>query len=568
MALEHDPRLEKKERDQIAYHLLIRNDTEAVKRSAAAYKQFPHSLKIRKLYLESLACLGDERLLLKTWQQLSRDFPDQKYESEILESVVKGVLHHASLSEAYSTRHCRLSVVDAFSDANSVEFLREALLDQDFVVREMALDACLKFGDEKLVDVVIELLKSEKVASVRKKAIEVLLRIKGQEMTPLVEKIFAESNLAYSDRLFLLITWIQDKKSISRPELERLVKSPHAVERLLACLAFKYFDLAHNYDLVQELLFDPIVDVRYYALMTVGVEKINQINGKSMVDILSSQLKDPNPEIAMLACWALMLQKVEGMENQFRPFLFHTDQKIRLQASSLIGYSLPYTHDLALEFFNTHTDPFVRLNLSLYLLLHREQVHQCCDQIYAFIKNQHSCQFKESFPYPLQTIWPTALLNDQERNASYTPSCFQQEIVQFCLLNTLAIVEDERALGAISSFLDTHHSSIALASISQFGQAGSSEVVHLISSFLNHPDLNKRVQAASLLALLKEDHKALEVLYQSYPDADRRLKEMIIIVIGKAAAKESIPFLMETLYQPSQSMRILVVSSLMQCIRS
>jgi HEAT repeat protein len=168
----------------------------------------------------------------------------------------------------------------------------------------------------------------------------------------------------------------------------------------------------------------------------------------------------------------------------------------------------------------------------------------------------------------METIWPANLADNFERQMSGISSMTQSEVVQFCLLNLLAIVEDPRANVAISNFLETHHSNAALASMPQFIRAGSAPLLELICSFFDHPDLTKRIQAAALVAMLKKEEKALHILYDAYPLVDRPLKEKIVTIIGQIGSKDSIPFLMDVVYEPSQSMRILASSSLMQCIRS
>lgn len=567
-AEEYDSVREKGFREKISYHLLIRNDAEAINQANEAVQLFPYSINLRKLYLESLSSLGAEKKLLRAWQQFSRDFPGEKYEDGVLELIAKGVLHNAELSEMYVSKHYRYAVADAFTDASSVESLKEGLQDSNFVVREMALTAALSHGDDTLCDDIVELVKTEKVASVKRKAIEVLLRIKGSEARPLVEEVLMDPNLSYMDRISFLLTILDGKDKITRDELVKLTTSKQTVERLIACYVYSYFSHKEDLDLLKPLLQDPIQDVRIQAITSLGQLHISAIDGESIQGLLSKNVSEGTTEAALLSSWACLVSKVPLKEAPLRDFLYHSNQKIRLQAASLIGYSLPYTQDMAEEFFETHTDPFVRLNLSLSLLAHRKRVPEASDQVFAFLESHESAQFKTSFPYPMETIWPSSLIEDQERMMGEVPGVMQSEIVHFCLLNLMAILEDPRAIDAISNFLDTHHSNVALASLAQFIRAESSHILDLICSFFDHPDMNKRVQAAALVALLKKEEKALSVLYEAYPKGDRQLKEMIIMIVGQMGSKDSIPFLMDAIYEPSQSLRVVAASSLMKCLRS
>ncbi len=565
---EYDSAKEKLYREKISYHLLIRNDTEAASLSTQAIESFPYSSNLRKLYIESLSSIGSEKKLLRAWQQFSRDFPDQKYEDQVLELVAKGVLHYAEFSEPYLSKQYRYAVSDAFTDASSVESLKEAFHDSNFAVREMALNAVLSHGDDVLCDEIVDLLERERMPSVRRKALEVLIRVKGEEAKPIAESMLKNPNLSYFDRLSLILALLDGKDSMERSELEQLAQSSQAIERLIACYTYAYYGIKENLDLLKAMIYDPILDVRIQALTSLGHLRINQIDGESVDALMQPIIEGENKELSLLASWVCMLSDCSNQKHCFRDFLYHSNQKIRLQAASLIGYSLPYTQDLAEEFFQTHSDKYVRLNLSAQLLVHRVRVKEAQDQVFDFLQHPETAQFKASMPYPMETIWPVQLVDNFEKQISGVPSMVHSEVVQFCLLNLLAVLEDPRAYGAISDFLETHHSNAALASMPQFIRAGSAQLLDLICSFFDHPDLNKRIQAAALVAMLKKEEKALQILYDAYPQVDRRLKEMIVTIVGQIGAKDSIPFLMEAIYEPSQSMRIVAASSLMQCIRS
>ena len=563
-----DSEKEKQFREKISYNLLIRNDTEATRQALQAVQSFPESIHLRRLYIESLSSIGSEKKLLRAWQNFSRDFPKQKYEDQVLELVAKGVLHNAELSEPYMSKYYRYAVADKFTDSSSVEVLKEAFHDSNFAVREMALNAALLHGDEVLCDEILELLNREHLPTIRRKALEVLIRIKGDDAKPLAESMLADPKLSYLDRLSLILTLLDGKKSMNREELEKLATSSQAIERLIACYTFGYFGANENLDLLKNLINDPIQDVRLQAITSLGHLRVTQIDGQSVNDLMKPIIKSESCELSLLASWVSMLNNDLEQAHNFRDFFYLSNQKIRLQAASLVGYSLPNTLELAEEFFQTHTDPYVRLNLSVLLITHRKRVEEASNQIFEFLKSSESSQFKASMPYPMETIWPVNLVDSFERQMSGISSVTQSEVVQFCLLNLLAIVEDPRANVAISNFLETHHSNAALASMPQFIRAGSAPLLELICSFFNHPDLTKRIQAAALVAMLKKEEKALEVLYEAYPLVDRALKEMIITIVGQIGSKDSIPFLMDAIYEPSQSMRILASSSLMQCLRS
>ncbi len=567
-ALEDDPSLERLLREKVSYYLLVGNDTKAVQEADEAMMRFPESLKIRQLYFEALSNVGDEKKLLRSWQQFSRDFPSHHLDSSILEFVAKGVLRGGALSEMCSAKQVRFACADAFTDSSSVQSLREGLQDSNYIVREMALEAALTHGDEVLSDQILKLLEKEQVARVRRKAFEVLIRIQGDQAKPVVEKALNDPNLSYHERITMILGFLEKKETIERADIEEFAKSPHTIERMIACCIFQFFKHQEDTDILKDLVKDPVQDVQKYAIMSIGALKLPELDDAALAALLKPCLEEGTTEVALLASWALMLRKIPTPKHPFRDFLFHSNQKIRLQAASLIAYSQPFCQELAVQFFNTHSDPFVRLNLSVALLKQRICSQEACDEVFAFLESSKSTQYKTSLPFSMETIWPLHLSEASLGFVEQMPASLHKEVVQLSLLNLLAVLGDDRAPLAISKFLDNHHSSVALSFLDQFIRSESPCFIEMVRSFFDHPDLNKRVRAAALVAMMKKDEKALKILYESYPLVDKKLKEMIVVLVGQIASKDSIPFLMEVIYHPSQSLRVIAASSLMQCIRS
>jgi len=94
------------------------------------------------------------------------------------------------------------------------------------------------------------------------------------------------------------------------------------------------------------------------------------------------------------------------------------------------------------------------------------------------------------------------------------------------------------------------------------------QALELMKDFLTHADKHKRVEAAIVLALFKKDKDALKVLQDSFEEVNRDLKQMILMAIGEIASKDSIEFLMERVYEPSQSLRINAAAALIRCLRN
>ena len=74
-------------------------------------------------------------------------------------------------------------------------------------------------------------------------------------------------------------------------------------------------------------------------------------------------------------------------------------------------------------------------------------------------------------------------------------------------------------------------------------------------------------QAAFILALYFQDQEALEVLLQHYPKAARAMKEHILHAIGSIGSTDALPFLVQVLDEPFESLRIAAARAILATIQ-
>lgn len=565
---EFDPAREKQSKEQVSYNLLIHNYTEAVNQASQGVKDFPLSQSMRELYIESLAKVGDEKRLLQSWQKYARDFSFDKYKDSVLENLAWGVIQKAHISDNLTTRFMSLIAASVQNDTYSVDTLKSTLNDSNALLREVSLHFCLNFGDEKLKDEVLRLLEHEQVFEVRKKVIEVAQRLKIKEARPILEKLLQKEEVSYQERSLIVSALMGYYNEVNPEELERLSQSSDLGHRLLVCGLYQHFDLKDQLHHLKKLVYDSNKQVRLAALSTLGLHQVEKIDGESLEEILASALEDSSTQISLLANWALLKCNPTKAKASLRSFLLHTDQNVRLQAAGLIGYSLPLTESLAQDFYDMHPDPYVRANLSFFLAAHRIHIEEACDQLYALFQAKEVYMFKEVYPAGLRILAPSQLvLGEGNPEQFYAASSLYSQMAQLEILNLLAVLNDPRASEAMALFLENHQSDVTTLSLRTLFQLEDTQALELMKDFLGHQDKHKRLEAALVLAIFKRDEDALKVLEDTYTDVSRDLKQIILMAIGEIASKESIPFLMDRVYESSQTLRINAAAALIQCLR-
>ncbi|GAI95770.1 unnamed protein product [marine sediment metagenome] len=87
-----------------------------------------------------------------------------------------------------------------------------------------------------------------------------------------------------------------------------------------------------------------------------------------------------------------------------------------------------------------------------------------------------------------------------------------------------------------------------------------------IKKYLEDKNPEVSLQAAFILAHYTQDEEALLVFEKRFKEVSRPLKEQILVGIGQIGAKQSIPFLVELLDEPFESIRISAARALLLCL--
>lgn len=568
-AQEFNPVLEKEYLQTISSYLLIEDYTDAVNKAQEAVSRLPHSKPLRELYIHSLSKAGDERRLLQAWQVFSHDFCSGSYEEPVLEDVAWGLIHKAHLSDNLATKFTSLVAASIQNDALSVDTLQEMLEDKNALIREIAVHFAGNFGDRQLNKQLLVLLEDEPVHEVRKRILEVLTRLKLPEAKEKLEALLSQETITHEEKAIAVSALLQYYDHLDEKQFEKLCISSKLVDRYLACRAFTYFDLEAHADLLAPLVQDCHRSIRIEALSALSQKKIDPEVGSPLFEALKKALDDPSPKISLLAHWALLKQDSKTIKSELRRFLFHSDQSMRLTATTLICYALPLCTDLAHEVLNAHPDPYVRANIAFYLASQRKDLDPLVSELVQFFKSEKAYVLHAFLPLEVSLFTPSQLAGIEKDSVMMRSTSFlEHQRAQLELLNLLALVESKEAKKLMSIYLDQHQSDVLSLNLSHLLHYEETHAFDLMKDFLNHPDKHKQAEAAIVLALFKKDDSALKILESLYPQSNRELKQSILMAFGEVASKESIPFLMQQMYDTSQTIRIQAAAALVKCLRN
>ena len=351
-------------------------------------------------------------------------------------------------------------------------------------------------------------------------------------------------------------------ETVQHGEVSRLAKSDRAGLRVLACEVVGHLLLMEHIDEIVPLLHDNHAEVRAAAVQTLGILRPATYHGEKIEDFAIGLLQDHDTNVAISAAWLLTLYDPIRGQQAFEFFLGHDIRDTRILAAAALVATGKYGAAITLRLLTRNKILYIRLNLALGLINQRLYTDNACQALATCLIDEN-----ERWMWDQQGIFrmvvPSNIRNSE--SASQSPESISQ-LVRLDILNTLAIMQAPNTQETIRRFLQQKNWGVSGLAAALLLTEGDESAIELVKGLLNDPDSKVRVQAALVLALWGRDEEAIAVLQQAYPKANREMKERILEGIGRVGALSSIPFLVETLKEPYQTLRVIAAMALIQCL--
>jgi HEAT repeat protein len=536
---------------RIYSHLTVHDPRAAVKEAEQFLKSYPESQELKLAYLQALAEKGDENGALSVWEKSHDTFLKSRHALEIL---AWGVLGHGGYSQQVNIQLTSLIGAALTRDVRAVPLLVQAMRSSQAVMRLIGVNLSTLFGDGPLQEELARLVSEEKVWFVRQEAISAVgaLRMKG--MRGALKEIIAHGKTLAEEKTAAILALVQMYDNVRKEDLKHLLGSDRAGLRELGCQLISYFNLQEEGKAVMPLLDDTSSDVREAALQTLGLLKVTIPEER-----LKRLMQDPFPGVAISASYVAALQ-----QNDIRPlkaWLSHPQEEWRLEAAACLTKCGEKGLTVAAKELHDHSDPLVKMNLALGLIGERRCLEEASNVLYEMLHKETLLMWDQSSPFRLLA---KSDLRHREQIPNY-PKMVDQ-MVRLELLNVLAILRHPKAQEAIKAYLKTHTFGVTGVAVAVLMEEGDDEALELAKSLLQDKDVDIRVQAAFILAMMGNDPVAVKVLQEAYPEMAREMKIQILEAIGQVGDRESIPFLIEVLKEPFQILRVAAASAMIRCL--
>ncbi|NGX34768.1 MAG: hypothetical protein K1060chlam1_01124 [Candidatus Anoxychlamydiales bacterium] len=555
---------ENNELDRINSHILIEDYTSALQDAKSGIDKYGSSNKLRFKYIECLALNGEEIKAIKELKNLNEE--DYKYlSSDTIENISWAILKKASKSTQYTTRLTTLIGVHLTQDVRAIKILSDSMKDSNAIIRSVSLQLSSSYMDRPLKEMVNNLFLKEKLWLVRLEVIKAIGKMKIFEKKNELKEIIADEKATYEEKEVAISSLVSLMENIDLEEIKNLANSKKAGLRRLSCDLTSYFDVKEAKNLIIELLNDPISDVRISALNAISLSFLNEINKNDLKNLLLKAIDDPIPSVSITASYIAILKNYSFGEKHLRKYFYQDDVENARFAAAVLGRLSNKCLRLKKEVMQKHPDIFVKANIAIGLIGERKLVKEASNTLFSFLGNDEKLMW-ENRKNPLFEILYPSYIRHIDQMPRYPEAIDKMTRLQ--LLSMLAVVEDPRAFGAIKSFLKQKGWGITGFASATLLKEGDEEALDIIRELLNENEQDVKVQAALVLALFGKDPSVISTLESAYLDADYNMKIQILEAIGHIGSKKSIKFLINTLEEPYQNLRVVSASSMIRCLNS
>lgn len=545
---------------RIKAHLTLEDVAAARCEVEQGMQLFPQSDLLLAIHIRTLARLGDEKEMIKAWNNYVLQFPEQKLDRELIEEMAWGVLNRASRSSSLVMRQMALLAALFSDDAKGVKILYRGLQDPNYAIRAVAVTLSGDFRDTKLIRQMQQLYQDEKNWAVRQKVIEAIGSMQIIELRTELERVIASDTSFAEEKAAAIKSLIQLLDQVERNEILRLVRSDRSGLRLLACKAIAYFQSERDLDQLLLLTQDNQADVRLAAFQTIGQLKPTK-DTQTIIKSASRGCGDTNYKVCITAAWLLTLyQPSEGM-RQISWHIHAERREQRLLAAAALKATGSFGAPLSLQLYETHPDPYVRLNLALGLAGQQLAIHGVCRVLEQTLAIEDKWSEMEQGLF--NAIVSRHLIKEVDTDSDLEMG---DQLLRLKILNKLAILQSPHAQAAARQFLVERSWGITSMAAALLLTEGDENSIALVQELLNDSQSKVRLQAALVLSLWSHEEAPIKVLEESFFVAEREQKCRILEGLGRIGSMKSVPFLLQVLNEPSQTLRLIAAMALIQCL--
>lgn len=545
-------------------HLTIGDSQGALGVVEKALQSDPDNPELLRLQIRSLSAIGDIPALLKAWNHFCR-VTKGDLDRSLLEEISWAIIRKSSTSNSPVIRFEGMIAAFFSNDVRGIPICVDALQDASLAIRSVAVGLTAQMHDEVLQKAVLDIFLHDESPDIRRAAMATLGRMRYKGALGFLQSVIASNESSLEERGMATEAVASINRKVDPFLIESLSKSSRASLRALACeLILGQLDDSFL-PFVQSCLNDPSPEVRILAIQSLGIMASIKKENNFPLSALESLVDHPNIETAIAANWLIFVmgneEKRAVAQENLRKWLFSKNKKIRLLAVASLTSTGSKGLILASDIMDKSSDPLVRINLAVYMIWQRKEILRASHVIakdLSVIPEYLSWENFGVFSYVASNC--TAHTEGLER----VPEMLDLQ-TRLDLYSMLATCEYHQLHEILQSFLRERTWGITGQTASIMIQEGL-ETLEALRVLLVDPSPTVSLQAAFILAFYSQDQEALKILEKQYTVSSRAIKERILYAIGSIGSQQALPFLVQVLDEPFESIRIAAARAILLCL--
>lgn len=540
-------------------HLLIHDYIAAQEECSHGLSLYPDSEKLQKIYIKTLAQGGRDEEAIHFSKRLKLEEPD----SDLIETLAWGVIRKSEYSSQFMVSLASLMSAYYTDDVRATELLLHQLSSSNAILRSIAAQLSPRYRDGRVIEMLKAMLQAEKIWFVRLEVIKALGAMEVKEVKETLTHLITHPRTTAEEKGAAIASLVNIYDDVGEKELSNLIDSKRAGLRHLACQIISHLDLKEWGTSVEKLLNDPVPDVRIAALNTLSFLGLKNQSPKILSSIIDLT-EDTHASVALTAAWIVSRFAPQTALQVVKKWVYSTDEASRRLGAYVLGRIGACGQNLSHEVLKISPDPFVKANLALGAIGQGANMTRLSDVLYTFLLLRKGKIMWDQSQNPLFQVLAPSKICHIPQVAQY-PSMVDH-LTRLEILGTLAVLNHPKAEEAMKQFLREEGYGVSFSASNMLIEEGGEETFDILRELLHDKEDHIRIQAALVLALTGGEPEAIEVLQEAYFLVDRDMKINILGALGHIGDKASIPFLMQLLEEPHQTLKVMAASALIQCV--
>lgn len=535
--------------EKISLALALHDVYQAKRLLEDVQKKNPNDPKTQELLFDYFIELKDFENIQSLYNKLP---PEQK---ETLSSPLCEKIAWVVIKQAAESSHPRIRAEAALAaagthDSQGAHILEYLLTDPHQEVQRLAFELASVYKDACIQERAEELAKKHS-QEVKLQAARLLARQKA----PCAEKILLElmQDESFSEsNLLQLVQALSSLKKADIAWIKEAVVSRSPAVRALAAALMQEKPLPEGLSLLIPLLKDPSFPVKEMAATCLGLYQSLLPDTSALLPAFSSLLHDSSPYLHPTAAWALYLSKEKNLREEaarwFEKEILSSSKERACIATSRLIRTGKEGIPLAQKLLTKAYDPYVQLNLSIYLLLHKASTEKAISTI------RSACSAKTLFGHQQLGFFP--LIGSAPAHDPSVPRLPEAQDLYF-RLSMLALLHYSReTISPKDLEAILHERTIGVsAATAQFLFQEMLPLDEVLTPLLSHEEEHVRIQAALLLAIFSRSQKAALTLLEEYQKASKAGKELVLLGFSLLPVNKTKSLLFPLLFDQSQALR-------------